>query len=894
MPADGRADDANAEVNVKMSVFFNKRIEAPFGGAYKGYNQFLFTGGVDDLFLMDSSATGRRPTLCRIKEALLDFGKKNAYDIVVVVKDIAIKENKKLEFPFPGHEERFNLVAKGNSAHLAEPGHTVRAHVPVGQRSAAASASSATSHLNTDERANQTARQTISEVSGQAKGNDASNILGQITRVLQKPELRTLVVFPDADTLIPQGGGGGEVLDKMRVVVKDWRDIIQTAHPDTRTVLIVNPHRLKEFHMMEQQLSCFDHNCKEIVVGSPPVEEMRAWLEYYRSMNGIRGTPCEGERVVLTGKAGVGGNLQNFVCWVQSFYQKHPTERTWSALLASEGQDAAESKEDLLEELKDLKGLDNVKTEIKAIVREAERDISAASERAYHMFFLGNPGTGKTVVANIVAKLFWAMELRTSKKVVSITIQDIVSQYNEGDTIQKMKSKVAEAMGGVLFIDEAYMFAESDWGRKAFQTLLTEMENNRKNLTVILAGYEDRLQKVRDINPGIDSRIPYKLKFDDYSKEDKLRIFKSMLVAENRKANIERELTPGAEAKLMRVLDGCDSNGRGVRNVLEKTLKTLGGETVIDEKHIIDPHATNRDKAEELLAEIDRDFIGMESMKRQLRKYFRNVEWEQERNQKLGLARRGGHAYRIRFTGPPGTGKTSIARYMGKFFHAMGICETDQCVECGATSLKGAYIGHAQQAVNNLFHENRGKVIFIDEIYSLYNPQARQDDSFSREVIDTLVRCLTAEEYQNTVLIVAGYKDKVDQFMQANPGLASRIPDEIVFENYTPEDCVKILRLVAEKDSYVLSPECEEPLRRYFDDFMKHAGDDFGNARDVKVVYGEVISRMSDRLAEKADKTESDYRNILPDDIPCVENAETMTTDGAAVATAEGSEVEHE
>ena len=453
-----------------MSVFFNKRIEAPFGGAYKGYNQFLFTGGVDDLFLMDSSATGRRPTLCRIKEALLDFGKKNAYDIVVVVKDIAIKENKKLEFPFPGHEERFNLVAKGNSVHLAEPGHTVKPFVPGGRRMAAASASSATSHLNTDERANQAARQTISEVSGQAKGNDASNILGQITRVLQKPELRTLVVFPDADTLIPQGGGGGEVLDKMRVVVKDWRDIIQTANPDTRTVLIVNPHRLKEFHMMEQQLSCFDHNCKEIVVGSPPVEEMRAWLEYYRSMNGIRGTPCEGERVVLTGKAGVGGNLQNFVCWVQSFYQKHPTERTWSALLASESQDAAESKEELIEDLNGMIGLDNVKREIEAIVREADRDVSAASESAYHMFFLGNPGTGKTVVANIVAKLFWAMELRTSKKVVSITIQDIVSQYNEGDTIQKMKSKVAEAMGGVLFIDEAYMFAESDWGRKAFQT----------------------------------------------------------------------------------------------------------------------------------------------------------------------------------------------------------------------------------------------------------------------------------------------------------------------------------------------------------------------------------------------------------------------------------------
>ena len=880
-----------------MSAFFNKRIEAPFEGDYKGYNQFLFTGGVDDLFLMDSSSTGHRCSLCRIKEALLEFGKKNAYDIVVVVKDIAIKENKKLEFPFPGHEERFNQIARDkDSMRLVESGHRsgARAFDPQRRTRAAEAAPSSTPTLNGNTQANQAAQRAVSDVAGHAESNDAANVLSQITRVLQKPELRTLVIFPDADLLVPQGGSGGETLDRLRIVVTDWRDIIQTAHPDTRTVLIVNPHRLKEFHMMEHQLSCFDHNCKEVVVGDPPVEEMRAWLEYYRPRNGIRGTPRECERVVLTGKANVGGNLQNFVSWVQSFYQKHSSERLWATLLKAEGEKAAESKADLLKELDDMIGLDNVKREIGDIVREAERDISAASERAYHMFFLGNPGTGKTVVANIVAKLFWAMELRTSKKVVTIAIQDIVSQYNEGDTLQKMKSKVAEAMGGVLFIDEAYMFAESDWGRKAFQTLLTEMENNRKNLTVILAGYEDRLQKLKDINPGIDSRIPYRLKFDDYSKEEKLRIFKAMLAGEDRKSDVERELAPGVEEKLLRVLDGCDGNGRGVRNVLEKTLKNLGSGTVIQEEHVIDPHVTHPDKAAEVLSEIDRDFIGMAGMKERLRKYFRSVEWEQGRNQKLGLARRGGHAYRIRFTGPPGTGKTSIARYMGKFFHAMGICETDQCVECGATSLKGAYIGHAQQAVNNLFHENRGKVIFIDEIYSLYNPQARQDDSFSREVIDTLVRCLTAEEYQGTVLIVAGYKDKVDQFMQANPGLASRIPDEIVFENYTPEDCVKIFRSVAEKDSYVLPTECEEPLRRYFTDYMERAGDDFGNARDVKVIYSDVISRMSDRLAEKAEKTEYDYRNILPEDIPECRSMRTEEPQESAGAEVVESEGDHE
>ena len=151
------------------------------------------------------------------------------------------------------------------------------------------------------------------------------------------------------------------------------------------------------------------------------------------------------------------------------------------------------------------------------------------------MFFLGNPGTGKTEVANLVAKLFWAIELRTSNKVVSVAIHDIISQYNEGDTLQRMKEKIQEAMGGVLFIDEAYLFTESEWGRKAFQVLLTEMENNRKNLTVILAGYEDRLQGLKDINPGIESRIPWELRFGDYTAEEKLEIFKLHLARRNKK-----------------------------------------------------------------------------------------------------------------------------------------------------------------------------------------------------------------------------------------------------------------------------------------------------------------------------------------------------------------------
>ncbi|SMG35471.1 AAA family ATPase [Fibrobacter sp. UWB13] len=849
------------------SIFFNKRIEGPFKETYKGYNQYIFTGDIDDLFLMDSSELGINRKLCRIEDAFAEYGKKEKYDIVITVK-----EDQNLSFGNSQQEELFNRLASGSSEKLVEEGKKAKAFTPRKKREEQSSASQSQTNENAT---NPNAQNSKRQVEEQAQGNDGLNRLNRITRVLQNTNTKTLVIYPNPEKMIVGGNVDAPTMQKIEVIVKKWRDIIQEANPETRTVLIINPHRLKEFRMVEHTLSCYDHNCKEITISNPPVDEMKTWLKKYRKENNIQGTKNDRDRVVLTGRAN-GGSLQNFISWVQGFFWTNPNLCNWSDLIAHENQDAVESVDGLIERLDEMIGLDDVKKEIKTIKENAEKNHDTAAEASYHMFFLGNPGTGKTVVADIVARLFWAMELRTSKKVVNVAIQDIISQYNEGETIQKMKDKVQEAMGGVLFIDEAYLFAESDWGRKAFQVLLTEMENNRNNLTVILAGYEERLQALKDVNPGIDNRIRIKLHFKDYSKEEKLRIFKLFLKKNNEEKETKYHLSPEAEQKLLRVLDSCEGNGRGVRNVFDYTLQKAGNAEEITENHIYDPHEIHPDEADKVIQDINREFIGMEDLKDRLKQYFKRIQWNVQRNKILGITKPSNYAYRIRFTGPPGTGKTSIARYMGRFFHAMGITETDGFQECGATSLKGAYVGHAQKAVNNLFHENRGKVIFIDEIYSLYNPDAHQDDSFSREVIDTLVRCLTAEEYQSTVVIVAGYKDRVDKFMEANPGLASRIPDEIEFQNYSANDCYKIFVAEAQKHQYEVLDGCQEKLEAYFQAEIDKNQSNFGNARDVKATFGLVETNVMNRVFSdsemlslaKTKPTREQFTQIIPEDIP--------------------------
>lgn len=850
-------------VNVKdrvMAEFFNKRIEGPFNETYKGYNQYLFTGDVDDLFLMDSSEFGMNPKLCRIEEAFVEYGKKNDYDLI-----ITIGEDQNYVFATNEQEALFRGLTGGSSERLVESGKKAKVFVPRKKKEA----QNEPSENQTSENSSDNVQNAAQQAEQRAQGNEGLNRLNRITRVLTKSNVKTLVIYPYPEKMIMGGNADAPTLQKLEVIVKKWRDIIQEANPATRTVLIVNPHRLKEFRLVERTLSCYDHNCKQIDVSKPSNDEMKAWLKKYKEENNILGTRNDVERVVLTGRDNVGGSLQNFISWVQGFYWTKSGPCRWSDLLNRENQEAAESVDGLLNRLDEMVGLTEVKKEIHKIVDDAKKNKDTASEAAYHMFFLGNPGTGKTVLADIVARLFWALELRTKKQVVNVAIQDIVSQYNEGDTLQKMKDKIQEAMGGVLFIDEAYLFADSDWGRKAFQVLLTEMENNRKNLTVILAGYEDRLQALKDINSGIDSRIPYKLYFKDYTKDQKLEIFKRHLKKETEKKEVCPTISPEAEKKLLRILDAYEGNGRGVRNILERTLKNANGAEVITEKHVVDPHEIHYDEAEKVMQDINKEFIGMSGLKERLNQYFKHVQWNVERNRILGITKPANFAYRIRFTGPPGTGKTSIARYMGKFFHAMGVTETDGFQECGATSLKGAYLGHAQKAVNNLFHENRGKVIFIDEIYSLYNPDAHQDDSFSREVIDMLVRCLTAEEYQSTVVIVAGYKDRVDKFMEANPGLASRIPDEIEFEDYSAEDCFKIFEAEAQSHQYEVMEGCQKKLEDYFE--IMRESPHFGNARDVKGLFGTVESNIINRLSANSrisELTREQFTQITPDDIP--------------------------
>ena len=226
----------------------------------------------------------------------------------------------------------------------------------------------------------------------------------------------------------------------------------------------------------------------------------------------------------------------------------------------------------------ELIGLKPVKTRIREIaalllVDRLRKQFALTSETpTLHMNFTGNPGTGKTTVALRMAEILHRLGYVRGGHLVSVTRDDLVGQYI-GHTAPKTKEVIKKAMGGVLFIDEAYYLYkpenERDYGAESIEILLQTMENNRDDLVVILAGYKDRMDKFFHSNPGLRSRVAHHIDFPDYSAEELLHIAKLMLATQNYRFSPDAEKAFFDYITIRMTLEHF-ANARSVRNALDR------------------------------------------------------------------------------------------------------------------------------------------------------------------------------------------------------------------------------------------------------------------------------------------------------------------------------------
>ena len=271
----------------------------------------------------------------------------------------------------------------------------------------------------------------------------------------------------------------------------------------------------------------------------------------------------------------------------------------------------------------------------------------------------------------------------------------------------------------------------------------------------------------------------------------------------------------------------------------------------------------NNTEIQSILDILDAELIGLKPVKTRIREISALLLIDRLR-QKLGLT--GSHpGLHMSFTGSPGTGKTLVALKMADILYKLGYIRKGHLLEVTRDDLVGQYIGHTAPKTKEVLKKAMGGVLFIDEAYYLYKPDNERD--YGSEAIEILLQVMENQR-DDLVVILAGYKDRMDVFYESNPGLASRIANHVHFPDYSPVELLSIAKMMLEEQQYKLTPEAENILLDYIQIRMEQPL--FANARSVKNALDRARMRQANRIFEtSADLvlTKTDLVTLLPEDL---------------------------
>jgi SpoVK/Ycf46/Vps4 family AAA+-type ATPase len=470
-----------------------------------------------------------------------------------------------------------------------------------------------------------------------------------------------------------------------------------------------------------------------------------------------------------------------------------------------------------------------------------------------HVVLQGNPGTGKTTVAQLMGDLYRDAGLLDVGHVVKATRADLVGQY-VGHTAPRVQAAVNQALGGILFIDEAYDLCrgdDDDFGQEAVATLTEAMSANDGRLAVVLAGYPDDMKRFLATNDGLSRRFNEILTLDDYGPAELETILRSQLTAR------ESIPAPDLDSALPRLCDGIYATrdrSFGNAGAMEQLADAITRNRIIQGadqagvRHLPTQEAQLLERpavtGQGVLEELD-SLVGLQAVKSRVRTIFNRLAVERQRGSGREVV--AGHMV---FSGNPGTGKTTVARLMARQFHAVGLLPRPEVHETTAASLIAGYVGQTTVRTREFLESGIGRLIFIDEAHQLARGSGQMNNaSFGRDVIDALVPF--AENHRHEcVIVLAGYTDAMAELIRADDGLASRFPQTLAFEDYAPEDLVLIFDAMIRHAGFTWPTAAgRDRLVRHFARLKTVAGRGFGNARAVRGVVNACLDRHANRLS---------------------------------------------
>lgn len=552
------------------------------------------------------------------------------------------------------------------------------------------------------------------------------------------------------------------------------------------------------------------------------------------------------------------------------YYCKERENRTLTVDCIPKYNANVRSADDILSEFDDLIGMDRVKNEFRKIYYNHVARSEKKEDVRYHMLFTGNPGTGKTTVAQMTADLFEAMGIINTNKLITKKPSDFLSEWR-GGTGKKVMSIIESAYDGILFIDEAYGLAtgNEERGAEVVNILLQEMENNRDRLIVIFAGYKDDMKELFKLNKGLESRIGKTIEFEDYTLEQLCEILE-------KKANALGFIIDPTAKQIMEECVAASmtkeffSNAREMEQVLEKLKETWSEEyyELVKDGNANLPkilYARHFEKIMPPKKEISiENLVGLDTIKKNLKDFNSQVMYQKALKIR-GMKNLPSFPLHMIFTGNPGTGKTTVAEAIAQDLYSVGVTKTDRLVKAERKDLVGRYAGETTKKAEEKIKEAIGGVLFVDEAYAL---------SLSMEGHEVIEVFLTAmeEHREDTVFIFAGYTKEMYDFLQMNPGIKSRIGFTFHFEDYTPDELTEIFNLKMKHSGFKVNAKASEKVKELMEYF--YAVRNFGNGRFVDHVIHQTISNRAKRDYSR------NFRDISVKDIPTVQMLIETAPDG--------------
>lgn len=528
-----------------------------------------------------------------------------------------------------------------------------------------------------------------------------------------------------------------------------------------------------------------------------------------------------------------------------------------------------------------LVGLSAVKQQLTKIrqmveVQKKREGLGVHGGKPLHFGFRGSRGTGMTTVARYLVHLLRDLEVLATGQLLEVNRKQLLAGCRgDGDVEKQMAKLWRAASGGVLLVNDAHMLQDRERSRdeqgvEASEWLAKQLDVMTRKCTGEGAGPVWPQAVCVVLAAPCGAQLPEPLQgaglapidFPDYTHEELAEILVHLV--EKRKFTLAKGLT--AEQLRVHVRNACckgesvgEKNTALLQRLLDEAIArqtervwgtetmSLAGLTTLEESDFVDNFNPSREESMKLaLAKLDR-IVGLKGVKSFIYSLYAQLKTELERREAGIKAAGGSGSLHMVFTGNPGTGKTTVARIAAELLSAMGLLRKGHLVEADRGALVAGYSGQTALKTRQVVEQAMGGVLFVDEAYSLVSDDGK--DAFGHEALDTLMKMLE-DRRQDIVVILAGYPEEMARLLASNPGVRSRFPVQVNFEDYSEEELMQIAEKMLLDDVLMLSHDATQALAATLHRICTdgRTGREHGNGRGVRNILELAKRRMAVRL----------------------------------------------